>query len=83
LAENREERRELGRQLFRDRIAPAPRIATHSEHVPEPGHVLTLIGPEEKLCDHLEAWRESSVTTALVAGDQQTLRTAAELVLGG
>jgi F420-dependent oxidoreductase-like protein len=44
---------------------------------------LTLIGPKEKVRDGLEAWRESIVTTLLVAGDQQTLRTAAELVLGG
>jgi F420-dependent oxidoreductase-like protein len=43
---------------------------------------LTLIGPEDKIRHDLEAWRESIVTTLLVAGDPQTLRTAAELVLG-
>ena len=43
---------------------------------------LTLIGPPEKIRDDLEAWRESSVTTLLISGDPQTLRTAAELVLG-
>jgi F420-dependent oxidoreductase-like protein len=43
---------------------------------------LTLIGPKEKIRHDLEAWRESSVTTLLVGGDHQTLRTAAELVLG-
>ena len=43
---------------------------------------LTLIGPKEKIRDDLEAWRESSVTTLLLGGDPQTLRTAAELVLG-
>jgi F420-dependent oxidoreductase-like protein len=43
---------------------------------------LTLIGPAEKIRHDLEAWRESSVTTLLVGGDPQTLRTAAELVLG-
>ena len=43
---------------------------------------LTLIGPVEKIRDDLEAWRESSVTTLLISGDPQTLRTAAELVLG-
>jgi F420-dependent oxidoreductase-like protein len=43
---------------------------------------LTLIGPKEKIRDELEAWRESSVTTLLIAGDPATLRTAAELVLG-
>ena len=43
---------------------------------------LTLIGPKEKIRDELEAWRESIVTTLLIAGDSNTLRTAAELVLG-
>jgi F420-dependent oxidoreductase-like protein len=43
---------------------------------------LTLIGPAEKIRHELEAWRDSSVTTLLIAGDSQTLRTAAELVLG-
>jgi F420-dependent oxidoreductase-like protein len=43
---------------------------------------LTLIGPADKIRHDLEAWRESSVTTLLIAGDPQTLRTAAELVLG-
>jgi F420-dependent oxidoreductase-like protein len=43
---------------------------------------LTLIGPKEKIRDELEAWRESAVTTLLVGGDPQTLRTVAELVLG-
>jgi F420-dependent oxidoreductase-like protein len=43
---------------------------------------LTLIGPREKIRDDLEAWRQSSVTTLLIGGDPETLRTAAELVLG-
>jgi F420-dependent oxidoreductase-like protein len=43
---------------------------------------LALIGPREKVRDELEAWRESVVTTLLVAGDVAMLRTAAELVLG-
>jgi F420-dependent oxidoreductase-like protein len=42
---------------------------------------LTLIGPAEKIRHDLDAWRESIVTTLLVAGDPATLRTAAELVL--
>jgi hypothetical protein len=42
---------------------------------------LALIGPEEKLRDDLEAWRESIVTTLLVAGDAAMLRKIAELVL--
>jgi F420-dependent oxidoreductase-like protein len=43
---------------------------------------LTLIGPKDKIRHDLEPWRESIVTTLLVAGDPPTLRTAAELVLG-
>jgi F420-dependent oxidoreductase-like protein len=43
---------------------------------------LTLIGSKEKIRHDLEPWRESIVTTLLVGGDPQTLRTAAELVLG-
>jgi F420-dependent oxidoreductase-like protein len=43
---------------------------------------LALIGPEDKIRDDLAAWRESLVTTMLVAGDPPTLRRIAELVLG-
>jgi F420-dependent oxidoreductase-like protein len=43
---------------------------------------LSLIGSREKIRDDLERWRESIVTTLLVAGDAATVRTAAELVLG-
>src|SRR3954467_3573850 len=43
---------------------------------------LSLIGPQEKLREDIEAWRESIVTTLLVAGDVETIRTAAEVVLG-
>jgi F420-dependent oxidoreductase-like protein len=43
---------------------------------------ITLIGPPDKIRHDLEAWRDSIVTTLLVGGDPQTLRTAAELVLG-
>jgi F420-dependent oxidoreductase-like protein len=43
---------------------------------------LSLVGPREKIRDDLEKWRESIVTTLLVAGDAATVRTAAELVLG-
>jgi F420-dependent oxidoreductase-like protein len=42
---------------------------------------LTLIGPKDKIRHDLEAWRDSTVTTLLIGGDPQTLRTAAELVL--
>jgi F420-dependent oxidoreductase-like protein len=40
-----------------------------------------LIGPKEKIRDDLEAWRESCVTSLLLYGDANTLRTMAELVL--
>jgi F420-dependent oxidoreductase-like protein len=41
-----------------------------------------LVGPKEKVRDDLEAWRESRVTTLLIGGSADTLRTMAELVLG-
>ena len=40
-----------------------------------------LVGPKEKIRDDLDAWKESIVTTMLVAGDPALLRTMAELVL--
>jgi len=43
---------------------------------------MALIGPREKIRDELDRWRESIVTTMLISGDANTLRTAAELVLG-
>lgn len=43
---------------------------------------LSLIGPRDKIRHDLEAWRESIVTTLLIAGDAATVRNAAELVLG-
>ena len=43
---------------------------------------LSLIGPREKVRNDLEAWRESIVTTLLIQGDIETVRTAADLVLG-
>src|SRR5262249_2021856 len=43
---------------------------------------LTLIGPKDKIRHDLDAWRDSIVTTLLVAGDPQTPRTARELALG-
>jgi hypothetical protein len=43
---------------------------------------MALIGPAEKIRDDLEAWRESIVTTLLIQGNMETVRTAAELVLG-
>jgi F420-dependent oxidoreductase-like protein len=43
---------------------------------------MTLVGPPDKIRHDLEEWRESMITTMLVSGDANTLRTAAELVLG-
>jgi F420-dependent oxidoreductase-like protein len=41
-----------------------------------------LIGPKEKVRDDLERWRETCVTTLLVAGPPPVLEEIAELVLG-
>src|SRR3989440_5477509 len=43
---------------------------------------LALIGPADKIRHDLGAWRESIVTTLLVTGETETVRAAAELVLG-
>lgn len=43
---------------------------------------ISLVGPPEKIRADLEKWRDSIVTTLLVAGDTNTVRSAAELVLG-
>lgn len=43
---------------------------------------ITLIGSKDKIRHDLEAWRDSIVTTLLIAGDPATLRAAAELILG-
>jgi F420-dependent oxidoreductase-like protein len=43
---------------------------------------LALIGPEDKVRDDIEAWRESIATTMLIGGDATTVRLVAELVLG-
>jgi F420-dependent oxidoreductase-like protein len=43
---------------------------------------LSLIGPADKIRADLDKWRESIVTTLLVSGDANTVRTAADLVLG-
>ena len=43
---------------------------------------ISLSGPLERIKDRLDAWRETPVTTLLVAGGAAaTLRTMAELVL--
>jgi F420-dependent oxidoreductase-like protein len=42
---------------------------------------LSLIGPPDKIRDDLEPWRESIVTTLLIAGDANTVRQAADIVL--
>lgn len=43
---------------------------------------LALIGPPAKIRDDLQVWRESRVTSLLIAGPPELLRQAAELVLG-
>ena len=42
---------------------------------------LSLIGPADKIRDDVAAWRESIVTTLLIAGSPESLRTAAEIAL--
>ena len=42
---------------------------------------MSLIGPPEKIRHDLDKWRESVVTTLLVSGDVNTVRSAAEIVL--
>jgi F420-dependent oxidoreductase-like protein len=43
---------------------------------------MALIGPADKIRHDLDAWRESVVTTLLIQGGPDTVREAAELVLG-
>jgi F420-dependent oxidoreductase-like protein len=43
---------------------------------------LALIGPEDKVRADIDTWRESIVTTMLVAGDAAMLRRIADVVLG-
>ena len=43
---------------------------------------ICLVGSKAKIRHDLEAWRESRVTTMLVGGSIDNLRTIAELVLG-
>jgi F420-dependent oxidoreductase-like protein len=52
-------------------------------HVPDQfADEISLCGPLDRVKDRLQAWKESPVTSLLVAGgDVQTLRTMAELVL--
>jgi len=40
---------------------------------------ISLVGPKERIRDRLAAWQESPVTTIIVNGDLETLRTLAEL----
>jgi len=42
---------------------------------------ISLVGPKERIRDRLQAWEESIVTTMIVNGDLDTLRTLAEIVL--
>ena len=44
---------------------------------------ISLVGPRERILERLEAWRDTPVTTLLMgARDVDSLRVAAELVLG-
>ena len=41
---------------------------------------ISLVGSKERIRDRLAAWKESPVTTIILNGDLDTLRTMAELV---
>jgi F420-dependent oxidoreductase-like protein len=43
---------------------------------------LALLGPPDRVRGRLEAWHESVVTTLLISGSVETLRVAADVVLG-
>jgi alkanesulfonate monooxygenase SsuD/methylene tetrahydromethanopterin reductase-like flavin-dependent oxidoreductase (luciferase family) len=44
---------------------------------------ISLVGPVDRIKDRLQAWRESPVTTLLMAGQEKSqLATLADLVLG-
>ena len=42
---------------------------------------VALIGPKEKIAEEIDTWKNSLITTMVVSGSQDTLRTMAELVL--
>ena len=42
---------------------------------------VALVGPRDKIADELQAWEDSLVTTMVIGGSPETLRTMAELVL--
>ena len=43
---------------------------------------MSLLGPADKIRDELGVWKDSFVTTLLIAGDVSMLRQAADIVLG-
>ncbi len=43
---------------------------------------MSLLGPADKIRHDLQRWEDSFVTTLMIHGDRETLRQAAELVLG-
>lgn len=42
---------------------------------------VALIGPKEKIAEEINTWKNSLITTMVISGNQDTLRTMAELVL--
>lgn len=42
---------------------------------------VALIGPKEKIAEEIDTWKNSLITTMVISGSQDTLRTMAELVL--
>jgi hypothetical protein len=43
---------------------------------------VALVGPKEKIKNDLELWEETVITTLVIGGDLNLIRTMAELVLG-
>jgi hypothetical protein len=42
---------------------------------------VALVGPRDKIAEEIPAWRDSLVTTLMVSGTPDSLRTLADLVL--
>ncbi|HYN34370.1 MAG TPA: LLM class F420-dependent oxidoreductase [Ilumatobacteraceae bacterium] len=77
--------RRLGHEAAVDRIQALFLDAKQDEAIAAVPNAMIdeicLVGPKAKVRDDLEAWKHSRVTTMLVGGSIETLRTMAELVL--
>jgi F420-dependent oxidoreductase-like protein len=72
-----EEAEKIQQLFFEDKRDEAARVIPD-----ELADAMTLVGPKERIKERLQAWRDSRVTTLLVATtDKQQLREVADLVL--